>query len=472
MQNIFNKHLLGLGVAISITATGSFSLYAEPTEVPAEAAAAAPQKTAVCKGHVFDKDGEPIIGASVRIAGQKKGISTDVDGAFNLGTIKVGTSIEFSFVGCKTQTIRWNGNTLNVVLYEDATVLDEVVVMGYGVSQKRAKVTNSISSVSEDILTVGANANPAQALAGAVSGLKVYVTTGDPSATPTIILRGGNNYNGSGSPLIVVDGQVRGSFDDINPNDIETMDVLKDAGATALYGARAAGGVILITTKQGKKGTRKVTFNAKYGINYYNNGYDYVNVPDYLKWYRTAVTNTPWSSIDLDSSNTPYGTGRTEITSDMEYNIMTMTDDNKYLLQKGWSSMVDPINPDRTILYRETNLMDYNLNKSSATQDYNINLSGGNDRGTYYAGLGYYDAEGALYSSYYKRYTFSFTGSYKIADWLTSNSKFNFQRANWINGPGIVGIYTGTDYDFTLPMKTETTSGALTTIAAWLTTSA
>ncbi len=449
MQSIISKHILGLGMALTATLMCGVYANADPVDGTLASAMSAPQKTAVCKGHVYDKDGEPIIGASVRISGQKSGASTDVDGNFNLGTIKVGSVIEFSYVGCKKQTIRWNGNTMNVVLLEDATVLDEVVVMGYGVAQKRAKVTNSISSVSEDILTVGANANPAQALAGAVSGLKVYVTTGDPSATPTIILRGGNNYNGSGSPLVVVDGQVRSSFDDINPNDIETMDVLKDAGATALYGARAAGGVILITTKQGKKGTRKITFNAKYGVNYYDNGYDYVNVPDYLKWYRTAVTNTPWSSIDLDSSNTPYGTGRTEITSDMEYNIMTMTDSNKYLLEKGWRSMTDPINPDRTILYRESNLLDYNLNMHSATQDYNVSMSGGNDRGTYYAGLGYYDADGALYSSYYKRYTFSFSGSYKIADWLTSNSTFNFQRANWINGPGIVGIYTGTSYDYT-----------------------
>jgi hypothetical protein len=197
MQNLnTNKHLARIGVVLSLCLAGSMAANAEPTEGTLAAALSAPAKTAVCKGKVIDKDGEPVIGASVKIAGSSKGVGTDIDGNFNLGTIKVGSSIEFSYVGCKKQTLRFNGNTMNVVLLEDATVLDEVVVMGYGVAQKRAKVTNSISSVSEDILTVGANANPAQALAGAVSGLKVYVQSGDPTDTPTIILRGGNNYDG------------------------------------------------------------------------------------------------------------------------------------------------------------------------------------------------------------------------------------------------------------------------------------
>lgn len=429
----------------------------EPVDAAAAPTAVAPQKTAVCKGKVLDKDGEPVIGASVKLAGSSKGVSTDIDGNFNLGTIKVGSTVEITYVGCKKQSIRFSGSSINVVLQDDETVLDEVVVMGYGVAQKRAKVTNSISTVSEDVLTIGANANPAQALAGAVSGMKVYVQSGDPTATPTIVLRGGSNFDGSGSPLIVIDGQIRSSFDDINSNDIESMDVLKDAGATALYGARAAGGVILITTKQGKKGTRKITFNAKYGINYYDAGYDYVDFPTYLTWYRTSAVNTPWYSGDLNSTNTPYGVGRTSITSDMVYNIMTQTEDNKYLLNKGWKSMTDPIDPTRTLMYRETNLMDYNLNMVSATQDYNVSMSGGNDRGTYYAGLGYYDADGSIYSSWYKRYTFSFTGSYKIADWLTSDSKLNFQRSNWSNGTGNLAFYSGV-YDYTSGLYNQAAS--------------
>ncbi len=440
LSSLFIVAMLGTGVAAA-------SELPVPNDAPAEAAAVAPAK-AICKGRVVDESGEPLIGASVKVIGSKLGVGTDLDGNFSLGTITVGTTIEISYVGFDSQRLKWKGGSLNVVLKENATALDEVVVMGYGVTQKRAKVTNSVSKVTDDIFTVGANANPAQALAGAVSGLKVYIQTGDPGDTPTIILRGGNNYDGSGEPLVVVDGQVRGSLEDINPNDIESMEVLKDAGATALYGARAAGGVILISTKKGKQGTRQINFSAKYGFSFYDNGYDYVDVPGYLTWYRTAAVNSPWFNLDLESTNTPFGTGRTEITNDMEYNIMTMTDSNKYLLDKGWQSMIDPINPDKTIIYRDLNLMDYNLNVNPTTQDYNVSMSGGNDRGTYYAGLGYYDAEGSLYTSYYKRYTFAFTGDYKVTDWLTSNSTMNFQRSNWIYGPGNIGLYQGTSYDF------------------------
>ncbi|WP_049133273.1 TonB-dependent receptor plug domain-containing protein, partial [Bacteroides fragilis] len=146
--------------------------------------------------------------------------------------------------------------------------------------QLRTKVTNSIGKVKEDVLQKGLFSNPAQALSGAVSGVRVLQTSGDPGATPTIILRGGTDYNGTGSPLVLVDGQVRGSLSDINPEDIESMEVLKDAGATAIYGARANNGVILVTTKRGKEGKGEVSVKAKVGINYYNNPYEFMNAGD------------------------------------------------------------------------------------------------------------------------------------------------------------------------------------------------
>jgi TonB-dependent SusC/RagA subfamily outer membrane receptor len=151
--------------------------------------------------------------------------------------------------------------------------LDEVVVTGYGGTQLRTKVTNSIASVKKEALSVGLFSNPAQALSGSVAGLKVIQNSGSPGAAPTVILRGGTNLDGTGSPLVVVDGQLRDSMSDINPEDIESMDVLKDAGATALYGARASNGVILITTKKGKQGFREINFKAKVGLSYaYNPG--------------------------------------------------------------------------------------------------------------------------------------------------------------------------------------------------------
>jgi len=135
---------------------------------------------------------------------------------------------------------------------------------------------------------VGVFSNPAQALSGAVSGLRVIQTSGYPGAVPQIVLRGGTNLDGSGSPLVMVDGQLRDGLNDINPEDIESMEVLKDAGATALYGARASNGVILVTTKMGKAGQRGINVKAKLGFNYVNNPYTFLGVEDYITYMRKA----------------------------------------------------------------------------------------------------------------------------------------------------------------------------------------
>ena len=220
-------------------------------------------------GVVTDASGESVIGASVVEVGTTNGVITDIDGKFTL-MVDPNGKIKVSYVGYQPQVLDVKGkNSFNIKLKEDSEMLDEVVVTGYGGKQLRTKVTNSIGKVKEDVLQKGLFSNPAQALSGAVSGVRVLQTSGDPGATPTIILRGGTDYNGTGSPLVLVDGQVRGSLSDINPEDIESMEVLKDAGATAIYGARANNGVILVTTKRGKEGKGEVSVKAKVGINYY-----------------------------------------------------------------------------------------------------------------------------------------------------------------------------------------------------------
>jgi TonB-linked SusC/RagA family outer membrane protein len=420
------------------------------------------QSTSVCKGVVVDTEGEPVIGASVRVDGTKVSVATDIDGNFTLPGIKSGASITISYIGCKTQTVKWTGSALRVVLAEDSNTLDELVVLGYGVTQKRAKVTNSVSKVTEDNLTIGTNANPAQALVGAVSGVKVDVTTGSPSATPSITVRGGTNYNGgSNEPLVVVDGVVRASLSDINPNDIEDMQILKDAGATAIYGARAGNGVILITTKQGKAGQARINFSAKVGLNDYSDtGYTMCSDEDYLYYYRTALTNTQWmlpggnysGSLNsmLYATNQPGGIGRTVLDNTQNYNILRKTDDNAYLLEKGWKEMRDPVS-ENYILYKNSDILKINTNRPAITQDYNASVSGGNDRGKYYASLGYYDAEGAIKETFYKRYNFAFTGSYKLNKWLEANSVFNYIRSNWLNDDPVLS--TGSFFNRAMGFK-------------------
>lgn len=451
-----NYLLWGLAL-MSVSATA----YASPNASSLEAPQAKQANTGTCVGTVIDEFGEPLAGASVRIDGTKIAGMADGDGRFSLNNVKPGSKVTVSFVGYAPTTVVWNGSPLNIKMSSTESVLDEVVVMGYGVEQKRAKVTNSITKVGEKALTIGLNANPAQALVGAASGVKVNVTTGDPGATPNIVIRGGTDWNGNNAPLVVVDGQIRGSLSDINPNDIESMEILKDAGATALYGARAANGVILITSKHGKEGNGKVTFSAKYGVNNYSSGYDYADAETYIKHYRLSsflfANPTPtykWKDANgeartfypyafpaaynaLTGNASGYGIGRTSFDEYQDFNIMLKTADNAYLLQKGWQEMVDPLNPycntNNTILYRSTDIMGYNMRQNSKTEEYNMSFSGGNDRGNYYASLGYYNADGALPTTFYKRYNFSFTGGYKIMEWLRAASIFNYNRANWNN---------------------------------------
>ena len=429
-------------VAIALTVAPA-GVFASPAENPSTVAILPPPATNTCTGVVYDNNGETIIGASIRVVGSKLGTMTDIDGKFSLANVPNGSTIEISYIGYKSKTVKFTGSPLTIRMEEDATNLDEVVVMGYGVAQKRAKVTNSIAKVSEKTLTVGANANPAQALAGAVAGVKVDVTSGSPSATPSITIRGGSNYDGgSNEPLIIVDGIIRNSMSDINPNDIESMEVMKDAGATALYGARAGNGVILITTKQGKNGKASINFDAKVGLNYYNLGYNMCSDQDYLYYYRLSLQNTQWtlpggayaSSYNnmLNATNQPGGIGRTELSQNQSYNILRKTEDNAYLLQKGWHEMLDPVS-DNYILYKNIDPMKVNGRNPYVTQDYNVSMAGGNDRGKYYASLGLYDGDGVIKGTYYKRYNFALTGSYKLTKWLESNSIFNYTRANWLN---------------------------------------
>ena len=408
------------------------------------------QQNGSCTGIVKDTTGETVIGASVVVKGTTNGTITGIDGDFSLNNVKQGDIIQISFVGYKTVEVKWNGQPLNVTLKDDTEMLGEVVVTGYGGQQLRTKVTNSISKVKQESLNVGMHSNPAQALSGAVAGLKVIQSSGSPGATPTIILRGGTNLDGTGSPLVVVDGQLRESISDINPEDIESMDVLKDAGATALYGARASNGVILITTKRGKAGFREINFKAKLGLSYARTPYEFLEAGEYIKAMRKAHwdaghlfqdkdgnTKTYWGNWESYlNGKQPFGTGN-NLDQDI-YSTQFLNEDNKYLLGRGWQTVTDPITG-KEILYKNTDVDKYNLNDPAFSQDYNINMSGGNDRGTYYAGLGYNRQEGVPVNTFYERYSFITNASYKIADWLTSTSSLNYNRANWKNMPGSNG---------------------------------
>lgn len=224
------------------------------------------QDKVTVKGIVTDVKGEAIIGANIIEKGTTNGTITDIDGRFTL-VVSEKASLVFSYIGYLTQEMLVGKKTfLNVQLQEDNKTLDEVVITGYGGTQLRSKMTNSIAKVDNSTLSTGAHTNPAQALSGAVAGLRVQQTSGNPNSTPTLVLRGGTNLDGSGSPLVIIDGAVRESLSDVNPEDIESLEVMKDAGATAIYGARASNGVILVTTKRGSEGHTEINLSAKVGF--------------------------------------------------------------------------------------------------------------------------------------------------------------------------------------------------------------
>lgn len=424
--------LLAMSAGPAIAATGN-----APVSAPVV------QQSETATGTVVDAMG-PVIGASVVVKGTTNGVITDFDGNFILNNVKKGDVIQVSFVGYATQEVKWMGTPLSIELKEDTEMLEEVVVTGYGGKQLRTKVTNSIAKVNNEALHTGVHSNPAQALSGAVSGLRVTNTSGNPGSAPTITLRGGTNLDGSGSPLVIVDGQLRDSMADINPEDIESMDVLKDAGATAIYGARASNGVILITTKSGKEGRAEVNLKARYGFNYVNNSHEFLGAEDYLYWMRSAYTRTPWMADATVKSNlngaTPFGTGN-RYGSGMMWNVMPYSSEYDYLVKEhGWKTMDDPaasyLGTSQKLLFKETFPEDYNFNNPSTTQDYNISFQGGNEKATYYAGLGYNKSEGLPVTSFYERYSFLFNGSYKISKYLKANSSFSYNRANWDSMPG------------------------------------
>ena len=212
------------------------------------------QQSGTCTGTVKDAAGEPVIGASVVVKGTTNGIITDFDGNFSLNNVKKGDIIQISFVGYETVEVAWNGQALNITLADDTQALDELVVVGYGVMRK-SDVTGSISVAKGEELIKSQSFSAMDALRGKAAGVNVFSNSSQPGAYASrVVIRGQATINASSDPLYVVDGVVMENFHHMNPNDIESMEILKDASATAIYGARGANGVILVTTKRGKKG--------------------------------------------------------------------------------------------------------------------------------------------------------------------------------------------------------------------------
>ncbi len=348
----------------------TFGLAGGFTVCPVSVKAAVTQQTIKVKGQVVDQDGEPLIGATVRVKGATTGSVTDIDGNFVIDAASNATLL-ISYVGYKDREVAVRGRAVieSIQMEADSHVLDQVVVVGYG-TQKKADLTGAVSIVNAEELKRVSNSNISTMLEGKVAGVQI-TSDGQPGADPAVRIRGLGTF-GSTAPLYVIDGVPMGTtIRDFSPNDIETIQVLKDASAGAIYGSRAANGVVIITTKSGKKDQPlKVDYKGYFGVDWIpSSTYDVMNADQYSNYLGQAAAN----------SNTPLPSG---------YSLNAET--GKY-------QFMDNTNTD---WFKE-------VFKTGVRQNHNINLSGGGAHNTYNVGLDYFQQKGTLEGAgpNYQRFT-------------------------------------------------------------------
>ncbi|HLG38786.1 MAG TPA: SusC/RagA family TonB-linked outer membrane protein, partial [Chitinophagaceae bacterium] len=385
-----------------------------------------------------EEDNKPLSGVTIALKGKTTGTQTNINGEFLIDASQDDILV-FTFTGFISQEVKVGStSTFSLTMKTEVSNLGEVVVVGYG-TQSRRNITSAIGKLDKEVLANAPRSNVGTALQGSVAGLSVVNNTGAPGASPTILLRGGASINSPGSPLVVVDGIIR-SINDISADDIASIELLKDAASTAIYGARANNGVILITTKQGKAGKAEVSYKYVRGYNTDRPDYSYLNAKDYIFYGRLGHLN---SQRTLAQVNSQRGFGLSTNVADLAlFDIRRFDASTAYLLQSGWDTVGDPyggaiIFKDhggevKDILFRNTN-----------TNDHYINVIGGNDKGKYFASFDYYNEEGVIVGSDYKRYTGNINGSYKIKPKLEISTGATFSTAS---GFGLLGGDVNTLY--------------------------
>ena len=349
------------------------------------------------RGTVVDDLGEPVIGATIQIKGTTQGTVTDIDGVFNL-TAPAGGTLVISYVGYTTQEVRV-APTVRVVLSTDTELLDEVVVVAYGTVTREAK-TGSVSSVSGTDISNAPVVSMDKALGGKIAGVSITSSSGQPGAASSIRVRGTSSINAGNNPLWVIDGipVLTGNPNDflntgnvlstINPNDIESITVLKDAAASSIYGSRAANGVILVTTKSGKEGRTNFNARVKYGASWLANDNDFgiMNAAQLLEYQRDAAVN---AGNDPDNPTDPY------------------------------------YRPNELLSRPLTNWMDH-LSRMGNIQEYEINASGSNAKATYYSSLVYNRTDGVFYGVDMNKISGRLNADYKLTNTLETGARVNF----------------------------------------------
>ena len=401
-------------------------------------------------GKVTDTNGEAVIGASVYVIGTNLGANTDIEGNFTIENVPSSASmVRVSYVGMTTQEVHiLRGKPMKVVLVEDGVILDEAIVVAYGTA-KKSSFTGSAAVVKSDEIGKIQTSNAANALTGKMAGVQLTNASGQPGATsPTIRVRGISSINAGNAPLVILDGApYDGDLNNINSQDIESMTVLKDAASNALYGARGANGVIMITTKKGQSGTSRVTFDAKWGSNTRaTQDYDYIKSPaQYYEVYYGALNSylqneqgysaeqAHMKANELMVGTTSYGLG---------LNVYTVPE-GQYLIGTNGK-----LNPYATLGRKVTyNGQEYYMTPddymdeaydNSLRQEYNLNITAGNDKSSFYASVNYLDNQGITANSDYERLAARLKADYKAKSWLKvgANMAYTHFDANSLGEDG------------------------------------
>ena len=398
------------------------------------------------KGTVKDSFGEAVIGANVTEVGTSNGTITDIDGNFSLNVSSKG-QLRVSFIGYQSQTLDIAGQkTLNITLKEDTETLDEVVVVGYGTAKKR-DLTGAITQVKAENLMATAPTNIQEALRGKAAG--VMVAGGGLNDTPMIRIRGNRSISASNEPLFVIDGvPVNGGSDILNPSDVASIEVLKDASATAIYGARGANGVILVTTKKGETGKVNVEYNGYLTISKVDEYRRVRNGAEYLEYLREADRNYIYDGeggYSIDPSCTyPSMTPSWEYDQKLEY--IGSRDISGYVLEsvkRAWEG--GSYNPSmlRTFDWQGAGMRD-----EAISQNHNISIRGGSKDTKVFISGSFMDNNGITPRSYRKRYTLRMNLDQNLGKYITMGATSNFAYWEYFNGTGVGGNWNplGTPY--------------------------
>lgn len=342
----------------------------KPGEIPAGT-----QQTLTVIGKVTDSSGGPLPGVSVVLKGTTNGTITDANGKYSIGNIKANAILQFSFVGMKTQEISVsNKTTINVTLVEESIGIDEVVTVGYG-TVKKSDLTGSAAKIKTETLKTTISSNALESLQGKAPGIAVF-NNNKPGESPSLRIRGSGSISASNEPLYVVDGfpLMDGNIGDINPSDIESMEILKDASSTAIYGSRGANGVVMITTKKGTQGNKNLTVTSSVGAQMPGRLANLISGKDFISFMNAGYTN--------QGSKAPF-----------------TNDASSYSANTNWEKEI--------------------LKKSSMIQDYNVTLDGNSNGTNYMLSGGYFNQDGLVDAQGYQKYSLHMNLQHKFNNWLT-----------------------------------------------------